>query len=104
MIDRGFSCLVEIFWIYFANEFFFICTFIKKMSLLTEDIKNLSAPQKAELYYLLRDDEELKDYMISNNMLFEEIIRRDKAYAEGKIQITTRQELSHRLKNRRDAL
>jgi len=33
-----------------------------------------------------------------------ELIRRDKAYAEGKIQLTTRKELSLRLKNRRDAL
>lgn len=74
------------------------------MSQLSEDIKKLSGPQKAELYCLLREDEELKNYMISNNMLFEELIRRDKAYAEGKIQLTTRQQLSSRLKNRRDAL
>lgn len=74
------------------------------MALLAEDIKKLSAPEKAELYCLLRDDEELKDYMISDNRLFEELIRRDKAYAEGKIQLTTRQQLSSRLKNRRNAL
>ena len=35
---------------------------------------------------------------------FEELIRRDKAYAKGKIQLTTRQQLSSRLKDRRDAL
>lgn len=74
------------------------------MALFTEDIKKLSAPQKAELYCLLRDDEELKNYMISNKMLFEELIQRDKAYADGKIHLTTRQQLSSRLKNRRDAL
>jgi len=76
----------------------------KKMLSLTEDIKKLSAPQKAELYCLLRDDEELKNYMISNNMLFEELARRDKAYAEGRIHLTSRQQLSSRLKKRRDAL
>jgi hypothetical protein len=76
----------------------------KKMALLTEDIKKLSAPQKAELYCLLRDDEELKNYIISNKMLFEELIRRDKAYADGKYISTTRQQLSSRLKNRRNAL
>jgi len=74
------------------------------MSQLSEDIKKMSGPQKAELYCLLRDDEELKNYMISNNMLFEELTRRDKAYAEGKIQLTSRQQLSARLKNRRDGL
>ena len=74
------------------------------MILLAEDIKKLSASQKAELYFLLRNDEELKDYMSSNNMLFEEIDRRDKDYAEGKIQLTTRQDLSLRLKNRRNGL
>lgn len=74
------------------------------MALLAEDIKKLTAPEKAELYCLLRDDEELKDYMISDSRLFEELTRRDKAYAEGKIQLTTRQQLSSRLKNRRNAL
>ena len=74
------------------------------MPLLTEDIKKLSPPQKAELYYMLRDDEELKNYMISNNILFEELTRRDNAYTEGKIKLTTRQQLSSRLKKRRDAL
>lgn len=71
---------------------------------LAEDINKLPASQKAQLYCMLRDDEEQKNYMISNDILFEELTRRDKAYAEGKIQLTTRQQLSHRLKNRRDAL
>ena len=74
------------------------------MALLADDIKKLSAPQKAELFCLLRDDEELKNYMISDTMLFEELARRDKAYTEGKIQLTTREQLSSRLKNRRDGL
>lgn len=71
---------------------------------LSEDIKNLSAPQKAELYYMLREDKELEDYMISNNILFEEIKLRDKAFKEGKLHLTTREELSLRLKMRRDEL
>ena len=74
------------------------------MILLAEDIKKLSASQKAELYFLLLNDEELKDYMSSNNLLFEEIDRRDKEYAAGKIQLTNRQDLTLRLKNRRNAL
>jgi hypothetical protein len=74
------------------------------MQILSEDIKKLSAPQKAEIYCLLRKDMELKDYMLSNNMLLEELKQRDKAYADGKIQLTTRQQLTDRLKDRRDAL
>lgn len=74
------------------------------MLLHTEDIKNMSVPEKAKLFSLLSDDKELKDYMVSNTHLFEELTRRDKAYAEGNIQLTTRQELSLRLKKRRDAL
>lgn len=75
------------------------------MPLLAEDIKSLSAPEKAELYKLLQDDEELKDYLASNDdKLFEELAQRDKAYEEGKIQLTGRQQLTTRLKNRRSAL
>ena len=74
------------------------------MSLLAEDIKSLSVPEKAELYKLLQNDEELKNYLASDNDLYEELRRRDKAYGEGKIQLTSRQQLTIRLKNRRDAL
>ena len=64
------------------------------MSSLSNDIKTLSVPEKAELYRLLQDDEELKDYLSSNDNLFEELAQRDKAYEEGKIQLTTRQQLT----------
>lgn len=74
------------------------------MSLHSEDIKSLSASQKAELYYLLREDKDLEKYMISQERLYEELTHRDKAYAKGKIHLSTRQELSSRLKKRRDAL
>ena len=74
------------------------------MLLHKEDIKNMSVPEKAKLFSLLREDKELQDYMISNTTLFEELNRRDKAYAEGKIQLTTRKELSLRLKKRRDSV
>ena len=74
------------------------------MVLQAEDIKKMSAKEKAALYYILRDDEVLKDYMLSDEALAEEIRRRDKAFAEGKIQLTSREQLSMRLKNRRDAI
>lgn len=74
------------------------------MLLHTEDIKNRSVPEKAKLFSLLSDDKDLQGYMISNTKLIEELSCRDKDYAEGKIKLTTRQDLSVRLKNRRDAL
>ncbi len=74
------------------------------MSSLSKDIKSLSAPEKAKLYRQLQDDEELKNYLASNDNLFEELAQRDRAYEEGKIQLTTRRQLTTRLKNRRDDL
>jgi len=74
------------------------------MSLNTVNIENLSASEKAKLFSTLQNDQELQDYMISKKMLFEELDRRDKAYAEGKIQLTSRKELSLFLRKRRDAL
>lgn len=74
------------------------------MPFLEEDLKTMTAPQKARLFNLLKEDKELENYLISNEAMFQELARRDKAFAEGKIQITTRKQLSDRLKNRRDAL
>lgn len=74
------------------------------MPLLAEEIKSLSVPEKAELYKLLQDDEELKSYLAFNDKMLEELAQRDKAYEEGKIQLTSRQQLTSRLKNRRNAL
>ncbi len=74
------------------------------MALLEENLKTMTAPQKARLFYLLKDDAELEKYLISSEMMFEELARRDKAFAEGKIQLTTRKQLTNRLKDRRDAL
>lgn len=74
------------------------------MLLHKEDIKNMSVPQKAKLFSILSDDKDLQEYMISSTNLIEELSRRDKGYAEGNIKLTTRQDLSLRLKKRRDAL
>jgi len=69
-----------------------------------DDIKKMSAKEKADLYFLLRDDEGLKEYILSNEALDEEINRRDLEFAEGKLQLTNREQLTLRLKNRRDAI
>jgi hypothetical protein len=34
--------------------------------------------EKAELYYLLREDKELENYLISNDRLYKKLARRDK--------------------------
>ena len=71
---------------------------------LSADIRALTAPQKAELFFMLRDDVELANYLISDTKMYEELARRDKAFAAGKIQLTTRQQLTTRLKIRRNGL
>jgi len=83
-----------------------ISTFIKKQRMVfqTDDIKKMTAKEKADLNYLPRDDEGLKEYMVSNEALAEEIDRLDTAFAEGKIQLTHREQLTLRLKNRREAI
>ncbi len=74
------------------------------MSRIAEDIRNLPPEEKAELYYLLQDDEELKEYVSSHHDLFEELSRRDQDFEEGKIKLTNRQDLSLRLNSLRDVL
>lgn len=81
------------------------CIFNKKQMLpISENIKKLPVAEKAELYYLLREDKELENYLISNDRLYEELVRRDKLYAEKKMHLTTRQDLSDRLKQMRNDL
>ena len=74
------------------------------MSIIVEEIKTLPVSQKAALYHLLSEDEELKNYLISGNELFDELERRDAAFHNGEIRLTDRQTLSTRLQSRRDAL
>lgn len=71
---------------------------------ISENIKKLPVAEKAELFYMLREDKELENYLISNDRLYEELARRDKLYAEKKIHLTTRQQLSDRLKQMRNGL
>jgi len=74
------------------------------MQIIVEDIKTLPVSQKAALYHLLSEDEELKNYLISGDELFDELERRDAAYAKGEMRLTDRQELSSRLQSRRNGL
>ncbi|MES2776210.1 MAG: hypothetical protein V4722_18685 [Bacteroidota bacterium] len=72
------------------------------MSIPEEEINNLSVSEKAELYQLLSADPELTKYLFSDKRLFEELDRRDKAFAEGEINLLSRQELSEKLNGRRN--
>jgi hypothetical protein len=74
------------------------------MPLLSEDIKSLSAPEKAALYYLLGEHAELNNYLFSDKRLFEELARRDADLASGKIQLMSRQELTEQLNQRSNVL
>lgn len=71
---------------------------------IVEEIKTLPLSQKAALYYLLSEDDELKNYLISTNEVFDELERRDTAFNNGKMQLTDRQELADRLQSRRNGL
>jgi len=74
------------------------------MSIIVEEIKTLPVSQKAALYHLLSEDEELKNYLISSDELFDELQRRDAAFNKGEVRLTDRQELSNRLQSRRNGL
>lgn len=74
------------------------------MPLLAEDIKSLSAPEKAELYYLLGEDAELNNYLFSDKRLFEELTRREAELITGIIQLMSRQDLTRQLNQRRNGL
>ena len=71
------------------------------MSQIIEEIKNLPPEEKARIFHLLQDDKDLEEYMISDKVLFDELKKRDNAFERGEIRLTTRQELSQRLKRRR---
>lgn len=74
------------------------------MSTLAEEIKNLTAAEKAEIFYLLGQDEDLNNYIFSNQKLFEELKKRDDSVANGSMKLMSRQELSDLLNLRRDGL
>ena len=71
---------------------------------MIEDIKTMAVTQKAALYQMLSEDEELNNYLISGTELFEELARRDNAFSKGEMKIMDRQTLSTRLQNRRNEL
>jgi|GEM_PF-4901176 len=71
-------------------------------TIIIEEIKTMAVSQKAALYQMLSEDEELNSYLISGHELFEELESRDKAFTNGEIKMTDRQTLTARLQNRRN--
>ena len=74
------------------------------MTQIVEEIKSLPVTQKAAIYSLLSEDEELRNYLISNNSLYEELALRDAALNRGEIKLTSRQHLTSILQNHRNGL
>ena len=73
-------------------------------TIMIEEIKTLGVSQKAALYQMLSEDEELNNYLISGNDLFEELAQRDEAFNKGEMKLTDRQTLTTRLQKRRNEL
>ncbi len=77
------------------------------MHSILDDVKKLPVAERANLFFALQGDIEMNEYLDtakSDKLLFEEIAQRDEAYKDGKIHLTTMDELYSRLKKRRDAL
>jgi len=64
----------------------------------------MAVTQKAALYQMLSEDEELNNYLISGHEVFDELEKRDKAFNKGEMKMTDRQTLTARLQNRRNEL
>ena len=71
---------------------------------MMEEIKTMAVTQKAALYQMLSEDEELNNYLISGHEVFDELENRDKAFNKGEMKMTDRQTLTARLQNRRNEL
>jgi len=73
-------------------------------TIMMEEIKTMAVTQKAALYQMLSEDEELNNYLISGHEVFDELEKRDKAFNKGEMKMTDRQTLTARLQNRRNEL
>ena len=77
------------------------------MQTVPKDISNLSVEEKVNLFLALKSDIAVKQYLydeISHEILKEEIARRDDAFKNGNLYLTSIDDLQTRLKIRRDGL
>jgi len=77
------------------------------MNSIVDDVKKLPLSERADLLLALQNDTEISEYLQAteaDKILFSEIARRDAAFKNGEMQLTTIDDLKSRLQNRRDAL
>lgn len=70
------------------------------MSISISEVQKLSPVEKLELYHILESDPDIAEQTVNENndkVLFQEIDKRDKAYQQGKMQLTTIADLEQRL-------
>ncbi len=77
------------------------------MPIAPEEIKKLTVVERAQLFLALKSDLEMKAYLHSekgDELLMDEITRRDQAYMKVEIKLTSIEDLKIRLNERRNGL
>ena len=70
-------------------------------------INKLPVEERASLFLAMKTDEEMRAFLYaldSENILKEELVRRDAAFAAGTIKLTTIDQLTNRMKTKRNGL
>lgn len=70
-------------------------------------INKLPVEERASLFLAMKTDEEMRAFLYaldSENILKEELVRRDAAFAAGTIKLTTIDQLANRMKAKRNGL
>ena len=70
-------------------------------------INKLPVEERASLFLAMKTDEEMRAFLYaldSENILKEELVRRDAAFAAGTIKLTTIDQLTNRMKAKRNGL
>ena len=70
-------------------------------------INKLPVEERASLFLAMKTDEEMRAFLYaldSENILKEELVRRDAAFAAGSLKLTTIDQLTNRMKAKRNGL
>ena len=70
-------------------------------------INKLPVEERASLFLAMKTDEEMRTFLYaldSENILKEELVRRDAAFAAGSLKLTTIDQLTNRMKAKRNGL
>ena len=77
------------------------------MEPILNKINKLPVEERASLFLAMKTDEEMRAFLYaldSENILKEELVRRDAAFAAGTIKLTTIDQLTNRMKAKRNGL